>query len=583
MSAASAGPTAADLLEPVIRAARDAGERLREEFFRPTGPRGERGKAPVDTEIEESLRATLQSLLAGSFLGEETGLAAGPIGQYRWVVDPHDGTNEFLKGNRGSAVSIALLRGARFSDSAPEAGAAKAEVALGVVHCPLAPDRGPDTIAWAQGCGPIRRNGRPLEVDLSRARLERGAIVWTTASAARRPHAFSRALAPARFVAMPSIAYRLARIAAGDGAATLSLHSVNEYDIAAGAALVRAAGGVLHDAEGREIAFTGARDALVPGCIAGAPDAVRDLAGKDWESVLREPRIAPRMALGFPRSADDARLARAQGCLLGQLIGDSLGSRVGFQIAGQPAAAGELALALARSIARHRRYDASAAFAAYQDWLASGPFDVGDTTRAGISGKPDPGSTSSGSLMRVSPIGIWAAGDPARAARAAREDSALTHPNPVCLEACAGYAAAIGAGVAGGTRADMLAAALAHCGGEARAAIGRASQGARPGDHASRLDRVLVALQNAFYQLHHARSFEAALIATASAGGDTDSHGAVAGALAGALHGRTAIPQRWLLSVLSCRPSADCGVSQARPTAYWPDDVLDLAEGLIAA
>jgi len=532
MSAASAGPTAADLLEPVIRAARDAGERLREEFFRPTGPRGERGKAPVDTEIEESLRATLQSLLAGSFLGEETGLAAGPIGQYRWVVDPHDGTNEFLKGNRGSAVSIALLRGARFSDSAPEAGAAKAEVALGVVHCPLAPDRGPDTIAWAQGCGPIRRNGRPLEVDLSRARLERGAIVWTTASAALRPHAFSRALAPARFVAMPSIAYRLARIAAGDGAATLSLHSVNEYDIAAGAALVRAAGGVLHDAEGREIAFTGARDALVPGCIAGAPDAVRD---------------------------------------------------PGFEIAGQPAAAGELALALARSIARHRRYDASAAFAAYQDWLASGPFDVGGTTRAGISGKPDPGSTSSGSLMRVSPIGIWAAGDPARAARAAREDSALTHPNPVCLEACAGYAAAIGAGVAGGTRADMLAAALAHCGGEARAAIGRASQGARPGDHASRLDRVLVALQNAFYQLHHARSFEAALIATASAGGDTDSHGAVAGALAGALHGRTAIPQRWLLSVLSCRPSADCGVSQARPTAYWPDDVLDLAEGLIAA
>lgn len=283
----------ADLLEAVVRAAQGAGERLRAEFFRPSGPRGARSKAPIDTEIEESLRETLQTLLACSFLGEETGLTAGPEKDFRWLVDPHDGTSEFLKGNRGSAVSIALLRGEGFSESAPESKTVNAEVVLGVVHCPLSPDRGSDTIAWAEGCGAIRRNGRPLDAELSHRRLESGEIVWLTASAAQRPLAFSSALAPARFIAMPSIAYRLARVAAGDGIAALSLHSVHEYDIAAGAALVRAAGGVMHDAKGRDIAFTGAKDALVSGCIAGAPDAVRALARVDWEAVMREPVTRP--------------------------------------------------------------------------------------------------------------------------------------------------------------------------------------------------------------------------------------------------------------------------------------------------
>lgn len=555
----------ANLFAAVVRAAQGAGERLREEFFRPSGPRGARSKAPIDTETEVFLRQELRARLACSFLGEETGFTPGAVSGYRWVVDPHDGTSEFLKGNRGSAVSIALLRGEGFSGPGSEVGAVRAEIVLGVVHCPLSPDLGSDTIAWAEGCGPLRRNGQALDTDLSLRRLERGEIVWTTASAALRPLAFSRALAPARFIAMPSIAYRLARIAAGDGAATLSLHSVNEYDIAAGAALVRAAHGVMHDAQARDIEFTGAENALVTGCIAGAPEAVRALAGKDWEAVLREPRIEPRVALGFPRSADEARLALAQGSLLGQVIGDS-----------------ELALTLARTIVRERGFDADAALAAYRDWLASRPFDVGAKTLAGISGPPMNDSASNGSLGRVSPIGIWAVGDPERAARAAREDSALTHPDPACLEACAGFAAAIAVGVGGGTRADMLAAALAHCGGPARAAIVRASKGERPGEYENPMGRVLIALQNAFYQLHYANSFEHALIDTLGAGGDTDTNGAVAGALLGALHGRTAIPSRWLLPVLACRPSAEAGAAQARPMPYWPDDVLVLAEALIA-
>ena len=83
-----------------------------------------------------------------------------------------------------------------------------------------------------------------------------------------KPVAWSIAVAPARYIAMPSIAYRMARIAAGDGVATASLHSVNEYDIAAGMALIAAANGVVLDAEGREVVLQGNSVSRVSGVFA---------------------------------------------------------------------------------------------------------------------------------------------------------------------------------------------------------------------------------------------------------------------------------------------------------------------------
>ncbi|MGH8672793.1 MAG: inositol monophosphatase family protein [Burkholderiales bacterium] len=580
------------VLAQVIALVEDEGARLQAEFLRPDGPRGARGKAPIDVEIEERLRAGLQALVPADFLGEETGFAPGTSAGYRWLVDPQDGTSEFLKGRRGSSISVALLRG-------------NAAV-LGVVHSPNAPDRGRDTIAWAERAGPIRRNGIPVASDLSRRRLEKGEFVWATASSELRPETWARAVAPARYVAMPSIAYRLARVAAGDGAATVSIHGVNEYDIAAGMALVRAAGGVLLDAQGLEIALSGAPDARATGCFAGAPDAARQLAAFEWRALDNEPKRTQRVAPRFPRVADDARLSRAHGCLLGQLIGDSLGSLVELKsaaqiardfpsgvrelaeggtwdtIAGQPTDDSELALALGRSILAHGGYRSQAAFEAYREWLGSQPFDVGTTTRRALAGDPDDQSQANGSLMRISPIGVWAAGDPARAAGAAREDSALTHPNPVCVDACAAYAAAIATAVAGGSREDMLHAAL----GQVREVkvvevIRKGAAGNAPQDFMTRQGWVLVALQNAFSQLFSSPGVEEALVRTVGFGGDTDTNAAIAGALLGAAHGREAFPSRWILPLLACRPLAAADAPRPRPSTYWPDDVFDLAEALL--
>jgi len=589
-------PPLTEVLAATVAAVEAEGERLLEEFHRANGPRGSGSKAPIDDEIEARLRVALQRAFPCTFLGEESGETRGTIQGWTWLVDPHDATRDFLKGYRGSSISVGLLRGA--------------EPVLGVVHAPASPDRGRETIAWAEGAGRIRRNGAPVQPGLRRGMLERGELVWATTSAARRPITFSRASAPARYVALASIAHRMARVAAGDGVAAITIHEVHEYDIAAGAALVNAAGGVVLDASGREVVFTGKPGAVVNACFAGAPEAAAALARFDWSAARGEERRALRVALGFPKVADAQRLARAQGCLLGQAIGDSLGARVEFQsaaeiarahpqgvreladggtwntIAGQPTDDTEMALALARSILASGGYEARGALAAYRAWLASGPFDVGTSVSEGLEGAANTESEGHGSLMRVAPIGIWAAGDPQRAADSARADSALTHASPVCLDACAAHAAAIAAGIAGASREAMLQAALAHAAkthaaSPARNAIERAAKGEAVREFETNQGWVRIALQNAFFQLMHASDFESALVATASAGGDTDSNAAIAGALLGAAHGIQAIPQRWILPVLACRPLAEPGVRRPRPMHYWPDDVLELAEALL--
>ena len=61
----------------------------------------------------------------------------------------------------------------------------------------------------------------------------------------------------------------------------------------------------------------------------------------------------------------------------------------------------------------------------------------------------DGDSQANGSLMRASPLGIWGQGLlPDDLAEIAREDSRVTHPNPVCQEACAVYVVAIAHAVA---------------------------------------------------------------------------------------------------------------------------------------
>jgi hypothetical protein len=94
---------------------------------------------------------------------------------------------------------------------------------------------------------------------------------------------------------------------------------------------------------------------------------------------------------------------------------------------------------------------------------------------------------------------------------------------------------------------------------------------------------VLIALQNAFYQLLHAVNLEEGVVDTVMRGGDTDTNGAIAGALLGAVYGRRAVPSRWIATLLSCRTLTGSGTEHPQPPEFWPVDVMELAEALLFA
>ncbi len=306
-------------------------------------------------------------------------------------------------------------------------------------------------------------------------------------------------------------------------------------------------------------------------------------------------------------------LSRAQGCLLGQLIGDSLGSLVEFQspewirrrypdgvremadggtwetLAGQPTDDSEMALMLARSLVARGTFDQEEVRKAYVFWLDSGPFDVGTTIQSGLTGWPIPSSQANGAMMRISPLGIFGVNYKLeQVAEWAGQDAELTHIHPVCQEANALFAMAIAHAVRTGCGAEELYAEIVNWADEMdadhrlRETIAEAAEGPPP-DYMHQQGWVLIAFRNALWQLLNAANVEEGIVDSIMGGGDTDTNAAICGALLGAVYGREAIPERWIETILGCRPEKGrAGVHKPRPECFWPVDALELAEQLIA-
>lgn len=303
---------------------------------------------------------------------------------------------------------------------------------------------------------------------------------------------------------------------------------------------------------------------------------------------------------------------RAQACILGQLAGDSLGSLVEFKspeeisslypdgvrrlapggiyntLPGQPTDDSEMALMLARSLVKEGRYDSRKVLESYKYWLNTGPFDLGNTIASSLNGTLDPYSQANGALMRISPLGIFGAGKKLEdVADWAREDAALTHINPICLEVNALYAMAIAWSVETGPTAGELFQQIKKWAREIQVpeeiqdVIAKAETEPPP-DFMTHQGWVLIAFQNALYQLNNSHSLSAGLVDTVGRGGDTDTNAAICGALMGAVYGLAYIPGQWERSILTCRPDIkNPDVHQPRPEVFWPVDAMSLALDLL--
>jgi ADP-ribosyl-[dinitrogen reductase] hydrolase len=278
------------------------------------------------------------------------------------------------------------------------------------------------------------------------------------------------------------------------------------------------------------------------------------------------------------RRLDEQGVDRARGVLLGLAVGDALGApvewlhpeqiaaRYGGPLRDMVASAtwerGEwtddtaMALELASSLAERGGYDEDDVLARYQLWARSGPKDIGSTVAAALlrarsaeearaaaarfheerGGR----SAGNGSLMRTAPLALRYWNDAGARRRFALRDSSLTHHDPLAGEACAVFDDALAALLAG--REPRLEGELGTL-----AAVAVELSEDELLEHVHRdLGYVLTALRVAFAAALGRDSFERAVVWAVNLGGDADTNGALAGALAGARFGAGAIPQRWL-------------------------------------
>jgi ADP-ribosyl-[dinitrogen reductase] hydrolase len=275
---------------------------------------------------------------------------------------------------------------------------------------------------------------------------------------------------------------------------------------------------------------------------------------------------------------------RAVASVLGLALGDALGAPFEFRRRDRipdPLPAFELPwmglppgtwtddTAMARNlwtslIAHGGRLEVSDVLDRHLAWLASGPPDVGNLTRAVLAGwaagAEDPArdyvrrrgpevSAGNGSVMYCAPLGVAYARRPGELIEAAPALSALTHWDERCRTACLAVTLAVAALVRGEAAVGAVTAAVGAVaeregGEELEYLVGEAGR-ARPVDGPD-LGFTLFTAAIALQVAGEGRGFEDGLLHVVSLGGDTDTNAAVAGALLGAAHGTGALPTGWL-------------------------------------
>jgi ADP-ribosyl-[dinitrogen reductase] hydrolase len=222
------------------------------------------------------------------------------------------------------------------------------------------------------------------------------------------------------------------------------------------------------------------------------------------------------------------------------------------------------ALCIARSLVEHQTFAPADIAERFVAWYDSGPFDIGGMTRRALrrlkqgdawdeagqqvwENSPEGQNAGNGSVMRCAPLAIPYAADWDRLAEVSRQSSQITHADPRCTEGCAILNLTI-AGLLDNSDAPLQDA-LDYVGEDAPdelvTALRPLARSYSP-DTLEMSGYVVHSLQTALHDGLLADSAEEAIVTVVNRGGDTDTIGAIAGAVAGARFGASQLPDRWL-------------------------------------
>lgn len=268
-------------------------------------------------------------------------------------------------------------------------------------------------------------------------------------------------------------------------------------------------------------------------------------------------------------SLDEIR-NRARAAFIGMAIGDAMGATVEFMNAAEIAAKygtfreivgggwlrlkpgqvtddTEMALCIARAIARNRAWSLESIADNFADWLKSRPVDCGDTCRRGIraymlhktlEAPPNEWDAGNGAAMRMLPAALFSLPDEELLKKYAVEQAHLTHNHPLSDAACVCLGRLLHQAIRGAEKTRLRR--------EADGLVASFPTFAFAPYHGLATGYVVDTMQTVFHWFFRGRSFEECLVGTVNQGGDADTTGAICGMLAGAYYGMEMIPPRWI-------------------------------------
>ena len=260
------------LVEPIVALAEDAGRAILEVYSTDFDVQAKDDESPLtqaDLASHRWIDAGLRSLTPDiPIISEESGLPDfEERRQWRryWIVDPLDGTKEFVNRNGEFTVNIALIE-----DNRP---------VLGVVHVPVQGK----TYVGCKGLGAQRREGNetPVSIQVAGASTSPVRVVGSRSHRGASLDSYLEAVGEHDMVPMGS-SLKFCVVAEGGADIYPRLGPTSEWDTAAAQAVVEQAGGKVVTLDGKPMKYNAKADILNPHFF------VIGTADRDWLSLLPE-------------------------------------------------------------------------------------------------------------------------------------------------------------------------------------------------------------------------------------------------------------------------------------------------------